>query len=217
MNKIFTTILSYAPFIISILIGAIVHELSHAYTAYLLGDNTAKDAGRLTLNPLKHIDLFSTIILPIVLSIAGFLPLILFKPVPINERNFRNGRIDSIKVALAGPVSNFLLMVLMIILINIVKLINIKSPYFNYFFSQYIAIPFLFANLVLFAFNLLPIPPLDGSWVIKGFLPVRWRFYYQRIYGIITVVFILLVISGKFHFIFRYIINFLLKIVLFFI
>ena len=210
LKSIFTII----PFFVALLISAICHELGHAYMAYLLGDNTAKDSGRLTFNPLKHIDPVSTLVFPIITYIAFKLPLIMFKPVPINERNFKNPRIDSVKVALAGPGMNFLIIIISITILKIIKLFGGLDSIA--LFSKWI-MPFFFLliliNLILMTFNLMPIPPLDGSWVLRGFLPVRWRYFYQKSYTYLVIIFLVLILSGKFHYIFMPILNFFFKIV----
>ncbi len=196
-------IIVYSILFISLFIAAICHELGHGYTAYLLGDDTAKKAGRLTFNPLKHIDLFSTILLPIILSIAGFIPLIMFKPVPINPANFKNPNKDSIKVALAGPGANLILLIIMITIVRIISIIpGTQNIIPVLFFKNVIAQYFILVNLILMIFNLMPIPPLDGSWVLKGILPPKLQFYFQKYYTYFIIIFIILIITGKFRYIF---------------
>lgn len=135
----------------------IVHEFSHALAAYLLGDDSAKRAGRLTLNPLKHIDWFGTVLLPLFLYFtAGFI-YGYAKPVPFNPYNFRNLKRDSGLTALAGPASNFLIAIAFALLYHFSGF----SPVI-----QYICTYVIFLNLLLAFFNLLPVPPLDGSKVL---------------------------------------------------
>ena len=207
------SIFNILPFLAALLISAICHELGHAYMAYLLGDNTAKDSGRLTINPLKHIDPVGTIIFPILTYVAFKLPLIMFKPVPINERNFRNPGKDGIKVALAGPGTN---MLLIIISITILRIFNLSEglktvPLFSEWIMPFFVLLILI-NLILMTFNLMPVPPLDGSWVIRGLLPIRWKYYYQKSYTYLVIIFLILILSGKFHYIFIPVLNFFLKI-----
>lgn len=139
----------------------IVHEFSHSLAAYLLGDDSAKRAGRLTLNPLKHIDWFGTVILPLFLYFtAGFI-YGYAKPVPFNPYNFRNFKRDSGLTALAGPVSNFLIAIGFALIYHLAS----GSAIISYICSYVI-----FLNLLLAFFNLIPVPPLDGSKVIGMFL-----------------------------------------------
>lgn len=149
-----------------IIVGLTVHEFTHAYTAYKLGDNTAKNAGRLTLNPLSHID-------PL-----GFIMLILFrfgwaKPVPFNSVNFKQPSIDSVKVALMGPVSNILL-ALVFVMIMKVYAVEVTPFIANENVAGAILQILNYAvkiNIALFVFNFLPIPPLDGSYLLMHVLP----------------------------------------------
>jgi len=164
--------------------AVIIHEYCHGWVAYKLGDPTAKYAGRLTLNPLEHIDPFGTILLPIMLIVLRS-PVIFgwAKPVPVNFWNLRNPRRGMVWVGLAGPMANFLLAV---------------------FFSQFLRLSpppiirdllsgAIMINLVFAVFNLIPIPPLDGSRVISGLLPYRYAMIYNEWerYGVM-VIFLLL-------------------------
>ncbi len=208
-------------FFIVLLVSAISHELGHGYTAYLLGDDTAKRAGRLTFNPLKHIDLLGTIIFPIMTYIAFKLPLVMFKPVPINYINLKNPSKDSIKIALAGAGMNLLLIIISVVVLKLFIALKIfkqilSSPNSLLFFISYALLVSILINLVIAMFNLIPIPPLDGSWIVRGFLPVRWRFYYQKGYTYFLIIFFIFIFTGGARFILRpvlmvylYIINFI--------
>jgi Zn-dependent protease len=146
-------ILKFLP---GIILGLTVHEFSHAFVAHLCGDSTSKDQGRVTLNPLKHIDLFGFIML----IFAGFG---WAKPVHFNEQNLRNPRTDVIKIALAGPLSNA---VIAMILSVIFSVISAALPVFHSSWMVVVTEVFLYAiyiNWGLFIFNLIPLPPLDGS------------------------------------------------------
>ncbi len=150
----------------AIFIAIIAHEIAHGYVAWRLGDNTAKNAGRLSLNPLSHIDLFGTIILPILLflSKSGFI----FgwaKPVPVNYTAFTHRRRDIVLVAAAGVITNFVLAAVSALLLKLSLLLpqTTLSGIFAMFWLNMI----LF-NIVLAVFNLLPIPPLDGSKILFG-------------------------------------------------
>lgn len=151
-----------------LLIAFPIHELAHGYTAYKLGDPTAKMAGRLTLNPFKHMDLIGTLCL--VVFRFGWA-----KPVPVNSRNFKNERAGMAVVSLAGPLSNFILAFISLICYNLIGNIAISSEVvfwivkIIYTFFYYGA----WLNLSLCIFNLIPIPPLDGEKILAFFLPER--------------------------------------------
>lgn len=149
-----------------LLLSIVVHEIAHAYAAKLAGDMTATRMRRLSFNPLYHIDIFGTIILPFILYITGS-PLIGWaKPVPVNPRQFRRPYWELI-VSLAGPFSNFTLAFISAFLLSILfpyfQTLNLKLPVL---FLKY----FVLLNLVLWLFNLLPIPPLDGSHILRYFM-----------------------------------------------
>ena len=158
-------------FLIIILIFSIVaHEVSHGAMAYHLGDPTAKYAGRLTLNPLKHLDPIGSIVLPIFLIIMAKLTGggIIFgwaKPVPINPYNFRDQKYGSLKVSLAGPGANLAIALFFGLLLRFFSILSFSSGLITMF--SYI----VYINLLLAIFNLLPIPPLDGSYILFTFLP----------------------------------------------
>jgi len=154
--------------IIVLVFSAIVHEYMHGWMADRLGDSTAKDAGRLTLNPIPHLDLFGSILLPamLVLSNVGFV----FgwaKPVPFNPYNLSDKKYGSAKVALAGPLGNLIVALFFGL---ILRFINLPSQELSILFSMIVQI-----NLLLMVFNLMPIPPLDGSKVIMPFLPISMQ------------------------------------------
>lgn len=160
----------------------VIHEFAHAFTAYKLGDTTAKTEGRLTLNPLAHIDPVGTLLLPIML-LALNAP-ILFgwaKPVPINYRNLSNPKRDIIWVGLSGPLSNLLAALLAAILLK--SGLGVDSPFPGLLRS------FVVVNVVLAVFNLIPLPPLDGSRVLFGLLPPKAAAAYARLepYGFIIL------------------------------
>lgn len=151
----------------SILIASTVHEYAHGLAAFKLGDPTAKAAGRLILNPLAHI------------SPIGAISMVIFrfgwsKPVPINEYNFEKRELGTAVTALAGPLSNMLLVVFCA-LINLIFPIDFDTP-LGYFFLTFVII-----NLALAFFNLLPIPPLDGHKIIRAILPKNLRYYWEEI------------------------------------
>jgi len=151
-----------------ILLALSVHEFSHGLVAYRLGDPTAKNAGRLTLNPISHLDPIGTIMLFLVHF--GWA-----KPVPVDPRYFANPKRDMLRVALAGPVSNMILAFLSGMVIRFIK-VN-PDPFIGNFMGEaFIAMMYLSIeiNLILAVFNLLPIPPLDGSKILYGLLPPEY-------------------------------------------
>ncbi|MCF7857818.1 MAG: site-2 protease family protein [Candidatus Cloacimonetes bacterium] len=149
-----------------LLITLTIHEVSHGYVAYLFGDDTAKRAGRLTLNPLPHIDPFGLLMLFIVH--IGWA-----KPVPVNPYNFKNQKRDMAITAAAGPVSNFVMAIILSIIFNILKVANPNILYTGSVLAQFFTSMLIYAiliNLALGLFNLIPIPPMDGSKILGGFL-----------------------------------------------
>lgn len=153
-----------AVLFIAILISMVVHEACHGYVAYWLGDNTALEHGRLTFNPLKSIDLLTTILLPIVLVLFGLMPFFAAKPVPINPRNLKFGNYGSALVGIAGPLSNLLMAVVVGIVLRFFGA-DLSS------FMQSVFIIFVEVNIGLFIFNMIPFPPLDGSRLLYAFAP----------------------------------------------
>lgn len=151
--------------LIVLLFSIVIHEVSHGQVAYYLGDPTAKYAGRLTLNPIKHLDPFGSIILPLFLVITRS-PFIIgwAKPVPINPYNFKNPKWDNIKVAIAGPGANFFIALFFGSLVRFFPLLSALLPLFSLIIGY---------NLLLAIFNLIPIPPLDGSHILFNLLPER--------------------------------------------
>lgn len=169
IESLLTTVIS----VVLVMVSASVHEFGHAMAAHLLGDDTAKRQGRLTLNPLAHIDTFGSLILPLLMGIMGG-PIFAFaKPVPYNPNNLRNKRRDEVLVALAGPATNLLQALLGAIIFRILwwlspeTAIGIDAAWWLY----RIAALYTYVNLVLCFFNLIPLPPLDGSAIITPLLP----------------------------------------------
>src|SRR5271157_3600900 len=185
--------------IIVLLFAICVHESAHAWMANRLGDPTAKMLGRISLNPIVHIDPFGTVIMPLLLIVLGFPPFGWAKPTPVDTRNFKNLMRDDILTAVAGPVSNFVTAFLSVIALAIV-LHGSNSGVGTLFRGTDVAGPlaklFEFAiliNVVLAVFNLIPLPPLDGSHVIRHFLSYNALRVYDRIgyIGLVIVLFIL--------------------------
>jgi len=182
--------------LIVLLFSVIIHELAHGYVAYSLGDPTAKYAGRLTLNPLKHLDPFGSVILPLLLLLAtrGMGPIFGWaKPVPINPYNLKDTKWGTLKVSIAGPATNFAIAIFfgfLIRLLNIPQQVLFISPQQIAFFTELLGI-ITFYNFLWALFNLVPIPPLDGSWILFRFLPEKFsvvKIFLQQ-YGLFILIF----------------------------
>ena len=160
-------------YIIVLIMSVVVHEVAHGYSAYLLGDNTARNSGRLTLNPLKHLDPFGSVILPLLLVLmnAGFV-IGWAKPVPYNPANLRDEKKGTFLVAIAGILVNLVLVIFFGLLIRFAPLLGIPMSASFFKITSIIVI----LNLVLALFNLIPIPPLDGSKIMFSFLPYKYRY-----------------------------------------
>jgi Zn-dependent protease len=150
--------------ILSLVIAITIHEMMHAFTAHWLGDPTAADEGRITLNPLPHIDPIMTIALPAVLIIAGLPPILAAKPVPFNPDRVRFDEFGAALVGLAGPLTN------LVLAIASAGLLGVLQPDFGSLPRDFLLI-FMQINVGLFVFNMLPLPPLDGSRVLYAFAP----------------------------------------------
>jgi Zn-dependent protease len=183
-------------FVPILLFSVIAHEYAHGYMALKQGDTTALDAGRLTWNPIKHIDPWMTVLLPTLLYYISRGTVVLggAKPVPVNPANYRNYRRGDIIVSLAGVVTNLLIALACTIVIALLGLAGRSGALEpSAGILQAMMVTGVRINMLLLAFNLLPIPPLDGSQVLKHFLPARWAVGYQRIgfYGLAILVMIL--------------------------
>lgn len=208
--------------VIILIFSVILHECGHAFAAYKLGDSTAKDMGRLTLNPIPHIDLFGSILLPIFFIFSGLNFMIAWaKPVPYNPNNIRDKKYGDLKVSIAGPAVNFIVAVFFGLVARFLPLSTLfkgellssfLSGDFSYIAAQIsgnvigaiflMALMFCFFNLLLGVFNLIPIPPLDGSKVIANFLPekLKYKLFSVERYGLFVV--LLLVSLGFFQLLF---------------
>ena len=182
---------SIALYLIIVIIALTVHEFSHAWAGHMLGDVTAKQHGRLTLNPVAHIDPYSTLLLPVALILLGS-PVVFgaAKPVPFNPYAVRYGKWGAALVAVAGPASNLLMAIFVGLYLRFVPLSGVTGRFL---------LQFVFVNLAFFVFNMIPIPPLDGSRVLYAAAPSGMRDVMDQIenYGLI-VIFAFLFISYSF-------------------
>ncbi len=200
-------LINFLMFLPIFLLSISVHEYSHAFFANKYGDATAKNLGRLTLNPFKHIDLVGSIIMPLAAFASGFALIGWAKPVPVDRRNFSDPLRDDAVVSFAGPLSNFIFSVLLFVLF----LISV-----NIFEEQNLIISNLlwygvFLNVFLFAFNLLPIPPLDGSHILFDLFPNKLTAKYLNL-GLYGSLLLLVFIYSPLWGIFMKIVNFILQL-----
>lgn len=204
--------------IVVLMLAFSVHESAHAYVAMRLGDPTAYMMGRVTLNPMKHIDPLGSVIIPLVSLVYGWGMIGWAKPCPVTLRNFKHVKRDDILVSLAGPASNLAMAAVALVLLLVFKhavaggALSVESAMdiANHFtgvetdnLSKLFPLALLLyygvlINLLLFVFNLIPVPPLDGSHVLRNFLPYRAEQVYNRVggYGL----FIILLLGGRFIF-----------------
>ena len=184
----FTLIQTIAIWALPILFAITVHEVAHGWVASKFGDPTAKMLGRLTLNPLKHIDLFGTIIVPIILlSLGGFI----FgwaKPVPVDPKNLHHPKRDMAFVSIAGIIANFLMAIIWALFAKL-GLFLASRGFHQLMPLIYMGQAGVSINLWLMIFNLLPIPPLDGSHIIMAFLPEKLAYKYAQLgrYGLVIL------------------------------
>jgi len=190
--------------IIILVFSAIAHEYMHGWMAWRLGDNTAKDAGRLTFNPLAHLEWFGSFFLPLIMVITG-MPFIFgwAKPVPYNPYNLRDRKYGDAKVALAGPLANLVIAVFFGLILRFL-------PIFSLTFAGLLSI-IVYINLVLMVFNLVPIPPLDGSKILATFLSpsLRERYLGNERLGLIFII-LFVMLAGD---LIMPIVNFLFKVI----
>lgn len=202
-----------------VLIAITFHEVSHGLVAYKLGDPTAKMLGRLTLNPLAHIDPFGTIIMPLMLLIFtnGQFVFGYAKPVPINPMNFRNPRRDMAISAAAGPLTNILLAVVSLLLIRFAAVP--ASMFLPGEVSEKVIMPAalmlkssIIINVVLAVFNMIPVPPLDGGRVLVGILPQKQAMSLSRIEPFGFIIVMILIATGVANYFVMPLVNFFLSI-----
>ncbi|MCK4642449.1 site-2 protease family protein [bacterium] len=206
--------------VLILLVSISFHESAHAYAADKMGDPTAKNMGRITMNPLKHMDLWGTIILPILMLFLMRIPLGYAKPVPVNPNNFHDRKKGEIIVSLAGPGSNLLLAVVAAVILRLLlralkldpyadpQLLKSMQPLFMLLFYFYLI------NLFLAIFNLIPLPPLDGSHVLREFLSYKAKAVFDRIRPFSFIIILVLLNVGILTTIMYFFVNVLSKIFL---
>jgi len=209
-------------YIVPLLFAVILHEVSHGWVAEKLGDPTARLLGRITLNPIVHIDLVGTIILPGILLLTGS-PFLFgwAKPVPVNFGNLRGGRKDMALVALSGPLSNFILASISSALFHFTFSRIIDPTGIGGYWYQYLQEPVrqmalisIQFNLVLMVINLLPIPPLDGGRVLVGLLPLRMALALEQLERFGMLIVLLLIGSGMWSYIVNPVITLFMRFLL---
>ncbi|WP_305907678.1 site-2 protease family protein [Methylomarinum sp. Ch1-1] len=188
--------------VLPVVFAITVHEVAHGWVAKKFGDNTAFQQGRLTLNPVKHIDWLGTIVIPGVLLLSGSAFIFGWaKPVPVDARYFKNPRKAMAVVALAGPMSNLLMAIAWALIARIGVIVH----------SEFISLPLIYMgiagisiNLILALINLLPIPPLDGSRIVTGLLPHRLAWQYNRLERFGFLILLALLMSGGLGYLLAY-------------
>ena len=213
-----------STWIVPVLISVTMHEAAHGYAANLLGDNTAKKLGRVTLNPFKHIDRFGTVILPLLLILMKS-PFIFgwAKPVPVMFHRLKNPLRDMVIVAIAGPLTNIALAIISASILSMMQNLSLLD---NLWLVRTL-INFIFINIILAVFNMIPIPPLDGGRVAVGLLPKYISYQLAKLerYGLFIIIGALFILPllGKqigiplepIHWFIQYVSNFLLTIISF--
>jgi Zn-dependent protease len=201
MDSFIQTITVYA---IPVLFAITLHEAAHGYVARMFGDKTAWLAGRITLNPIKHVDLVGTIAVPLLILAAAKLmgaPGLLFgwaKPVPVNFANLRRPKRDMIWVAAAGPGSNLFMAILWAIFLTAQDSLGLREEFF-----QAMAVAGVQVNLVLMALNLLPVPPLDGGRIVTGILPNKLAYRFAQLEPFGLIILVVLLVTGTLGFFIR--------------
>ncbi|MCG2634403.1 MAG: site-2 protease family protein [Gammaproteobacteria bacterium] len=182
-------LVTFSVWALPVIFAITVHEAAHGYVANYLGDPTARMLGRLSLNPVRHIDPVGTVLLPTILLLIGGFIFGWAKPVPVTVENLKNPKRDMAYVAAAGPLSNLLMALLWILLLKLSLLLAAGLPTVSQPLAQ-MSLAGITINLVLMLLNLLPIPPLDGGRIAVGILPsdLAWRFSRLEPYGLVIIV-----------------------------
>jgi Zn-dependent protease len=190
-------VVQIATWLVPLVVAIVLHEISHGWVANAFGDPTARERGRLSLNPMRHIDPFGTVLLPMVLAVAGAPVFGWAKPVPVVAQRMRNPRVHMMIVALAGPGMNlFLALVAGIAL----ALVRVAAPPggLGWALLTLNLVNFIAINIFLAVFNLLPLPPFDGGHVVEGLLPRRLARQYRKLgrFGFLLLIFLLLILPA---------------------
>ena len=187
-----------ATWIVPLVIAIVFHEVSHGLVANALGDPTAKQRGRLSLNPIRHVDPLGTVVLPMLLAISGAPVFGWAKPVPVVARRLRNPRFHMILVALAGPGMNLLLA--LVAAMMIAALVALAPSGIGWAFVGQNLLNFMAINIFLAVFNLIPLPPFDGGHIVEGLLPPAPATQYRKLrrYGFLLLIVLLLIIPRMF-------------------
>ena len=172
--KIFQFVIQYAALLFSLSI----HESAHALSAYLLGDETSRNEGRISVNPIDHIDIFGTVIFPIIAFLTTIPVIGWAKPVMVNPLNLRDPKRDDILISASGPASNLIAAVIFVAFLPVIKSLNLNAPWLLALIGYIILI-----NVILAFFNLIPIPPLDGSGIARGFMSDNLAEKYDTLQG----------------------------------
>jgi Zn-dependent protease len=190
------TLFQIATWLIPLIIAIVFHEVSHGLVAKRLGDPTAAERGRLTFNPIRHVDPFGTVILPLILALSHAPIFGWAKPVPVNYRRLRHPRRDMVLVALAGPGMNLLLAIVGALVLAATLTFSANPDSLGSSFVAGNALNFVLINLFLAVFNLLPIPPFDGGHVVQGLLPPPLAQSFGKLgrYALLVLVVLLLVL-----------------------
>lgn len=183
-----------AVWIIPVLFAITLHEAAHGWVAYKLGDPTAKSLGRISINPLKHVDPMGTVLVPMFMAIVSPFVMGWAKPVPVEPRYFKAPLLDMALVAVAGPVSNFFMACFWALFIVVTKSLVTMSPMLIFLIE--VGKAGILINVLLMVLNLLPIPPLDGGRVMAGILPKQWALPFMQLERFGMVIVIVLLVSG---------------------
>ncbi len=207
-----TIIQKVAIWALPLLFAITLHEVAHGWVASFFGDQTARLQGRLTLNPIKHIDLIGTIILPIIMLLFSNFVFGWAKPIPIDSRNMHHPRRDTAIVAAAGPLSNFLMAIFWAGIAKVGYLLLKGNAWFGVPLS-YMGEAGIMINVVLGVLNIIPIPPLDGGRVLMNLLPGRMGYFFSRIepYGFFILIFLL--VTNTLSFVMNPLIFFIIRMI----
>ncbi|MCX6558780.1 MAG: site-2 protease family protein [Candidatus Aminicenantes bacterium] len=208
MTDIFRVVIQFA----TVLFAISIHESAHAWTADKFGDPTARLQGRISLNPIAHIDLIGTIIFPLILAVVGAPVFGWAKPVMVNPYNLRNRRRDGMYISAAGPAANILVALAVILLLGIFKTPILVSASSSVALLLKIATNLLMINVFLAVFNLIPIPPLDGSGIVEGLLRGQALAMFERIKPYGFLILLAIIYTHALDFIANFIFTVLFKI-----